>query len=103
MRLDRTSCQSSSVSVTLRCPSCLRQATFEPVEGVPDLVNETDQRKGDYFLKYVMGQRRCPNEQCRDHIFFIYDISNAKLIHCYPPERTDFDHSGIPGPIVKTF
>ena len=45
------------------------------------------------------GQRRCPNRECRAHVFVVMDTP-PHVILSYPPERIDFDPKDIPKPIV---
>jgi hypothetical protein len=46
-----------------------------------------------------LGQRCCPNPDCRAHIFFA--LQNKKLLLAYPPELIDFDATNVPAPVVK--
>jgi Domain of unknown function (DUF4145) len=78
--------------VALRCPACRQIGTFEPLQNVTDI----------HVAPLFLGQRRCPNPQCRTHVFCIYD-PNGKVLKSYPPERIDFDPKNIPVPIAKTF
>ena len=76
--------------VSLRCPRCRQQGTFEPLASINDVHMGQDQR---------LGQRRCPNDTCRAHVFF---VSLAKqVLVSYPHERIDFDATGIPPNIVR--
>jgi hypothetical protein len=82
---------SGNAPVAIRCPGCRQIGTFEPLQNVTDI----------NLLSTYLGQRRCPNPQCRTHVFCIYDI-NLRLLKCYPPERIDFNPKNIPAPIAKT-
>jgi hypothetical protein len=82
--------------VSLRCPVCRQQGTFDTFGGVPDLM------MGSNGFQCLAGQRRCPNNTCLAHIFVVLDVQH-KLIASYPPERFDFDTENLPGPILKTF
>ena len=42
-----------------------------------------------------LGHRRCPNLECRAHVFVIVEDSND-VIASYPPERIDFDATNLP-------
>ena len=77
-------------TLSLRCPSCRQQGTFEP------FVNISDVQQGTTCL----GHRRCPNPECRAHIFVVFDASSATLQMSYPAERIDFDSSNIPKALV---
>ena len=72
--------------VSLRCPGCRQQGTFEPLSNVNDLVFGPKST--------VFGLRRCPNDKCRAQIFFVWEQN--KVLTSYPAERLDFDSSGVP-------
>lgn len=78
--------------VALRCPACRQVGTFEPIQNVSDI----------HVNQLFLGQRKCPNAQCRTHVFCIYNQS-GDVLKSYPPERIDFDPKNIPAPIAKTF
>lgn len=80
--------------ISLRCPGCRQIGTFEPLTGVADLWAPDRQ--------VWLSQRRCPNPDCRTHVFCIHTHQN-KVLRAYPPERIDFDPKGIPDRILKTF
>lgn len=75
--------------VSLRCPACRQQGTFDA------LVNVHDVSSGSY----VLGQRRCPNDQCRAHVFFVRE--SGKIAVAYPAERLDFDSTNVPASVSK--
>jgi hypothetical protein len=77
-----------SISVSLRCPQCRQQGTFDPL-GLNDL--QAAQTDGTNF---VLGHRRCPNPKCRTHVFFVW--KNREVAASYPPETLDFDPENIP-------
>jgi len=80
-------------TVTIRCPFCRREAVFDRISNdVPDW----------HISTYWLGQRKCPNPECRGHIFFIYE-SQTKEVKVYPPPRIDFDSRNIPEKIVSVF
>jgi len=81
-----------NMRLALRCPACRQIGTFEPINNVSDI----------HVSRIFLGQRMCPNMQCRTHVFCIYDQSGT-ISKSYPPERIDFDPKNIPAPIVKTF
>jgi hypothetical protein len=45
-----------------------------------------------------LGQRVCPNQECRAHVFIARD--KDKLIVSYPAERIDFDATNVPAAVV---
>lgn len=77
--------------VSLRCPGCRQVGTFETLKNISDVHNGT----------VFFGQRRCPNPQCRVHVFCVVDPKQG-VVRSYPPERIDFDPKNIPAPIQKT-
>lgn len=78
--------QTTGAVVSLRCPGCRQQGTFEALGNIPDM---------SFGPKHmVFGQRRCPNDKCRTHVFFA--LESGKLMVSYPAERLDFDASGVP-------
>lgn len=77
--------------LSLRCPGCRQIGTFEAIPNIQDM------RTGDTWL----GQRRCPNLECRTHVFCVYS-NTGEILSSYPPQRIDFDTKGIPAPIVKS-
>ena len=84
IKISATNALNPSAVVSLRCPGCRQQGTFE------SLTNVNDASYGNY----VFGQRRCPNDQCHTHVFFVRQA--GQLAVSYPAERLDFDSSGIP-------
>ncbi len=93
--IKNTSGQSSNSSstplhVSLRCPSCKQQGTFESI-GLRDAVTQDGEK---------MGQRRCPNDSCYAHVFIVRDRGN-KVILSYPAERIEFDTTNIPSAITN--
>jgi hypothetical protein len=78
--------------LSLRCPSCHQQGTFEPVS-LEDLFIEADQVK--------LGQRRFPNPACFAHLFVVIG-STGQLRAAYPPERIDFDPTNLPTDVLRT-
>lgn len=52
---------SSGTRITTRCPHCGHNGTFEAVG--QDVLND----------KKVFGLKKCPNEKCFGHLFFVYD------------------------------
>lgn len=74
-----------------RCPHCGREAVFEPL-GQYDV---------DVGNNITCGQRKCPNPECRGHLFVVFQKND--LIESYPPIRLDFDSDNIPERIKNTF
>ena len=74
-----------------RCPACGNEAVFAPVGDHDFLVAQ----------KIICGQRKCPNPNCKNHLFVVFE--DSKLVKTYPPIRLDFNSENIPKQIVKTF
>lgn len=75
----------------LRCPSCGQLGTFEALHiNVFDVVLDNG---------ILVGQRRCPNQNCRAHLFVI--SQNNAIIRSYPALRIDFDTTNVPPPVVS--
>ncbi len=81
-----------STTVSLRCPGCRQVGTFDPVhQNVSDLtLSQTPTA--------ILGQRCCPNPDCRGHVFFAKQ--GNKLVVSYPAERIDFNTTNIPASVV---
>ncbi len=47
-----------------------------------------------------MGQRECPDGECRTHVFFVVEQSTNQLVVSYPPERLDFDATNLPSAVL---
>jgi len=78
--------------ITMRCPSCGKEGTFEKLNNINDLV-----ASGAYY-----SQRRCPNTECHCHVFII-SKNTGEIMNTYPPERIDFEKRNIPQNILHVF
>jgi hypothetical protein len=77
--------------ISARCPGCSQRGTFESAaEGVLDLWGQDASRSAPL----VLGQRICPNDDCRTHIFFVKQ--SRELLVTYPAQRLDFDETDVP-------
>lgn len=81
---------------SVRCPACKQYGTLDHLS-VGDFLAKVHGFEQPLFF----GQRRCPNPTCHKHIFVILDA--GKVTVAYPPERLDFDSSGIPEPVKEAF
>ena len=77
--------------VAARCPHCGKEATFDPM-GLNDIHVDGS---------HIVGQRRCPNPECKCHIFVV--IEAGRIISAYPPIRIDFDKENIPENVLNSF
>ncbi len=80
------------INIAIRCPHCGHFGTF--VDFSQDL-HETSQN-------FIVGQRRCPNEDCRGHIFFIAKL-NGPILRTYPSDTIPFDKTGVPDKVLDAF
>jgi len=78
-------------NVAIRCPHCGHQGTFVHLGN--DILESN---------RLVLGQRRCPNEKCKGHIFFISE-NNKDVIRTYPGDTIPFETTGIPSRILDAF
>ena len=83
--------QTPPARVAVRCPHCGKEAVMEPLQ-------EHDLNMNG---NYTCGQRRCPNPQCRGHLFIV--LPRDKPAIAYPPIKLDFDPENIPAKILTTF
>lgn len=72
--------------VSARCPTCRQLGTFEVIG--------QDLRITSQNPPLSVGHRRCPNPQCRTHIFVV--MEGSRLAAVYPPLRVDFDATNLP-------
>jgi hypothetical protein len=77
--------------VSARCHACLQLGTFE-ILGQDLLLTSSGPSSA------AVGHRRCPNPQCRSHIFVVLD--KEAIVASYPPLRIDFDAVNVPAAVV---
>lgn len=75
--------------VSLRCPGCRQVGTFDAFTNIHDV----------RVAVQTLGQRRCPNPDCRTHVFFVWSLQTTKLIAAFPAERIDFDTTDVPAQV----
>jgi hypothetical protein len=90
--------ESKKAVVKLRCPSCRQRGTFDTVV-LHDLL--TILRPSN--ISVILGQRRCPDPECRAHVFFALDKAAKSILISYPAERIDFDSTDIPASVLSSF
>lgn len=81
-------------SIPARCPTCKKEGVFLGV-GVNDVQADVPNHNT------LLGIRRCPNADCKEHLFIISSLGN--LVSSSPVETIDFVPENIPLQIVKTF
>jgi hypothetical protein len=74
-----------------RCPHCRKESILSPI-GVNDIHVDG---------VHVVGQRQCPNPECRGHIFIVAE--KGRIVEAYPPMRIDFDKENIPANVLTSF
>ncbi len=87
--------QGQGTVVSLRCPACKRQGTFDPLTNVFDLNIQ------NMSPPAIAGLRRCPNPECQALVFFVHQA--GKILVSYPPELIDFDPVNLPAPVLAAF
>jgi hypothetical protein len=78
------------VPTNIRCPGCGQMGTFERLISSSQEFSLANQ--------IVIGERRCPNTECRTVIFVVWQ--GKQIARSYPPLRIDFGKTNIPSPIV---
>ena len=74
------------VNVTARCPHCGHIGTFLPVL---DSDIFTQYKSGGYsYIDKCLGIRKCPNQRCNGHLFFIIN-ENGEFLADKTIEITD--------------
>lgn len=84
------------VNIATRCPHCGHFGTFMQV-GIPDIAPYN----GGYIYNYL-GIRKCPNRNCRGHLFFITN-HDGHILLTSPMETIPFDKDNIPDDILTAF
>ena len=84
--------QTGHANIAIRCPHCGHNGTFISI----------GQDMYESQQNLIIGQRRCPNEKCRGHIFFISQ-PNGEIIRTFPSDTIPFDKTGIPDRILDAF
>src|SRR5688572_1248161 len=87
-------------TISIRCPNCRQNGTFQDL-GTNDLAaSEPVISNARIAGTARLGQRRCPNEECACHIFFI--SHNKQILAIYPALTLDFDSTGVPSNVLST-
>ena len=91
----------ANFTVSIRCPLCRHKGTFEKTQQHDLQTSRSIRVKPAVVQTIIFGQRRCPDPQCRAHIFFV--AVNDKIAATYPAETIDFDSSNLPKTVVGAF
>lgn len=81
--------------ISMKCPHCDHNGTFETL-----YQNQTDFKIHD---ENVLGVRKCPNEKCFGHLFFVYSRKSKEILISYPPNTIPFDKANIPSKVLGAF
>ena len=101
VRAISTSSRIPHQQLRVRCPGCLELVALENLAGSEGDLN-FGQSSGPGF---AAGQRRCPNNACRAHVFAIYagTAQGSQVLAIYPPEVLSFDPQGLPEKVLAAF
>jgi|SRR5690554_4922782 hypothetical protein len=95
-----------TTNIATRCPHCGHFGTFIPIAGhdVYTYRSEYQQHRGGSveIIENFLGIRKCPNEKCQGHLFFISDNKKNVLITS-PTETIPFDKENIPEKVLNAF
>lgn len=89
-----------TANVATRCPHCGYNGTFLQV-GIQDIYTFRTDSRGQHPL-YYLGIRKCPNEKCHGHLFFISD-NDRNIVLTSPSESIPFDKENIPDKVLNAF
>lgn len=91
-------------NIATRCPHCGDIGTFIPATENDIHTYQKIRSKGGGVEKIsdiFLGIRKCPNERCQGHLFFISNKNN--ILHTSPPQTIPFDKENIPIKVLNTF
>lgn len=92
-KLDGNNQNINGTRISTRCPHCGHNGTFEAVGN--DIHNQKFQR--------ILGVRRCPNENCFGHLFFVYSLQNREILLTHPSDSIPFDKENVPEKVLNAF
>lgn len=90
-KLTDQSQSTTGTRISIRCPHCGHKGTFESIKN--DISNQG----------LVFGLRRCPNNNCFGHLFFVYRNHDGEILMTHPSETIPFDRDNIPQGIIDAF
>jgi len=85
------------INVAIRCPHCGHFGTF--VQTIGNDIVATNVH--GYEFAYL-GIRKCPNQRCQGHLFFIAD-GDGDILLTSPSETIPFDKENIPVGVLGAF
>ncbi len=89
-----------TANIAIRCPHCGHFGTFIPVAG-NDIHTYYRTQFGEQISNYL-GIRKCPNEKCKGHLFFIAN-RNREVLMTSPSKTIPFDKENIPQKVLNAF
>lgn len=89
----------SERKVSLRCPHCGHQGTFDHISQSLDVV--ASEQGGSPARRLMI--RRCPNPECFGMIFVVGYKHGALVESVYPPTLFDFEPEGLPPAVLAAF
>lgn len=99
IELDRIN-HDRTANIATRCPHCGHFGTFIPIAG-HDIHTYFNSQHGEQITNYL-GIRKCPNEKCKGHLFFIAN-SAREILMTSPSETIPFDKENIPQKVLNAF
>jgi len=75
--LERTQ-HDRTTNIATRCPHCGHIGTFLTV-GINDIYTSEYRNNGNHPV-FFLGIRKCPNQKCYGHLFFIADNNKTVLL-----------------------
>lgn len=93
-------------NVATLCPHCGHHGSFISITDNDIYVYEKKydnrQRQEWTYITSFLGLRKCPNEKCQGHLFFISDKEN-NILFTSPNTRISFDKENIPERVLNAF
>jgi hypothetical protein len=98
--------QNSQGVVSLLCPGCRQNGSFQSLASVQDIVHQerlpNSPGAHPQIEMWHLMQRYCPNPKCRAHVFLVTK-ADGTILASYPAIRLEFDSASIPPNISKSF
>lgn len=91
-----------TTNIATRCPHCGHQGTFIQVLPQDLYTWYRNQGSNSEIPDIYLGIRKCPNEKCQGHLFFISD-NKRNLLMTSPSETIPFDKENIPEKVLNAF
>ncbi|MEA5138475.1 DUF4145 domain-containing protein [Arcicella rigui] len=93
---------SRTTNIAIRCPHCGHQGTFIQVLSQDLSTWYRNPGNNSEVPDKYLGIRKCPNEKCQGHLFFISD-NNRNVLMTSPSETIQFDKENIPQKVLNAF